>query len=610
MRTLPLRLTLLFTLLATTPLTVAGQERSAERSTPTPTSTTPAATTPATTTPATSTPAATTPAPPAPTTETPPAPTAETPSNPFGPTLAYGRVDAATVRVFAVGDVETVQIRGRHVMRVVALPQTGHGTGVVVDPRGVVVTAAHVVEGAHHVAVRLPNGGGIAPATVVHRDDTLDFALLLVLADTPFEHLVALPEAAPTLMVRQTVDAIGYPLDASREQPQSTRGILSAALDDGRLQLGISVNPGNSGGPLIDEHENLVGIVVARGDPSRGVQGIGVAVPVAPIRAAYDTALGGELARAHARLHEAPERWRRSAEVVDALVRLGGADVLREAASIADHATEPERLRALARIARQTEDASLLALLSAFFWDAALVILERSGGPRTPALLPSGGPRQVATQALRKAHELARRARAIDASVARRSPFIAYVVGLQRFAGAEESEEERKRRAQAEAPVGKGWFPLLHMGYASHRLVGLDAVHSLQLTASFPLYLSGDRSSRVRAGLAVGFGLDWSMNWLDYHSFSVFGILELALRIGGPKLAFTGRIGWTPGALTGCDGCEPYEHWDAAPVGFRVAPGMAIGRFDIAFVVHATGVDRPREREWLLQVGMQAGTTF
>ncbi|MCU0671595.1 MAG: trypsin-like peptidase domain-containing protein [Myxococcota bacterium] len=363
----------------------------------------------------------------------PPAPpatagTSTTPNaNPFG-AVEYGRVDRATVRVFAVGDVVPRHIRGSRFTHTVGVPSVGHGTGVMVDPRGVIATAAHVIEGARHVAVRLPAGGGTFPATVVMRDDTLDFALLLVLADVPFENVVPLPEQPPTLSVRQTVDAIGYPLDPSREQPQSTRGIVSAALDDGRLQLGISVNPGNSGGPLIDERENLIGLVVARGDPTRGVQGIGLAVPVAPVRTAFDTAMSsGALARSFRALRQNTDARRHATEIVDVLVRLGGLDLLDEAAAIARRPVQPERLREIALLADRTQDPDLLVLFSALFWDATVIILEGAGGHGFVGHLPPGVPRSIALEAHRKARALAQRAHQADPQITGRAPFLQFI---------------------------------------------------------------------------------------------------------------------------------------------------------------------------------------
>lgn len=263
----------------------------------------------------------------------PPAPPSE--NNPFPASVSYGRIDNATVRVFAVQSVDVATAQGRYVSRTIALPEAGHGTGVVVDPRGVILTAAHVIEGARHVAVRLPGDGGVFPAVVIRRNQQLDFAFLLIKPNGRLGNYLALPEQAVPLTVRQTVDAIGYPLDANRSQPQSTRGIISGALDDSRLQLGISVNPGNSGGPLVNEREELVGMVVARGDPREGVQGIGVAVPIAPIRAEYALALQrGEMHEAHRALQTQQQVRVNAAQVVDALVRFGGVEVLLEAADV------------------------------------------------------------------------------------------------------------------------------------------------------------------------------------------------------------------------------------------------------------------------------------
>ncbi|MEZ4248716.1 MAG: S1C family serine protease [Polyangiales bacterium] len=201
----------------------------------------------------------------------------------------------------------------------------------------------------------------------------------------------------------------------------------------GRLQLGISGTPGNSGGPLIDEHENLIGIVVARGDPTRGVQGIGLAVPMPPIRAAFEVALErGALARAFRELRQRPEARREATEVVDVLVRLGGLDLLDEAAAIAHRPVEPERLRQIAELADRTRDADLLVLFAALFWDANVILLEGSGSVSSPTYLPQGNPRRIAIEAQRKALALAQRATEADATISRRAPFVGFLARVPR----------------------------------------------------------------------------------------------------------------------------------------------------------------------------------
>ncbi|HEU5074788.1 MAG TPA: S1C family serine protease, partial [Polyangiaceae bacterium] len=75
-----------------------------------------------------------------------------------------------------------------------------------------------------------------------------------------------------------------YPLDATRSNPQSQAGVISGDRPDGSLQLAVALNPGNSGGPVIDESGQLLGIAIQGSDPRQGAQGIGVAVPLDQIR--------------------------------------------------------------------------------------------------------------------------------------------------------------------------------------------------------------------------------------------------------------------------------------------------------------------------------------
>ncbi|HJL49896.1 MAG TPA: hypothetical protein RMG45_28810, partial [Polyangiaceae bacterium LLY-WYZ-15_(1-7)] len=69
-----------------------------------------------------------------------PAPPTPEPT-PASATVSYGRVDRATVRVFAIRGVNAIEVQGRRARRVVAVPEAGHGSGVLVDRRGVIATA-------------------------------------------------------------------------------------------------------------------------------------------------------------------------------------------------------------------------------------------------------------------------------------------------------------------------------------------------------------------------------------------------------------------------------------------------------------------------------------
>ena len=199
------------------------------------------------------------------------------------PALEYSKIDRATVRVFSLKGValEDVDTGNSGETRPVAIPDGGHGSGLVVNDEGLILTAKHVVEDARILAVLLPGADSAVAARIVSMDPERDIAWLAV-NDAPAD-FVSLPAEPPTLAVRSSIFVIGYPLDAARTDPQSQYGVISGSLPDGSLQLGVALNPGNSGGPVVGTGETVVGIAVARADPMQGAQGIGVAVPMSHI---------------------------------------------------------------------------------------------------------------------------------------------------------------------------------------------------------------------------------------------------------------------------------------------------------------------------------------
>jgi S1-C subfamily serine protease len=209
------------------------------------------------------------------------APRPSTPARAGEIELQYSDVDRSTVRVFSLRHVDLTRLQGKRLMRDVAEPVAGHGSGFFVGERGLVVTAEHVVRGRSHVAVHAFGESDPRPAKVVYVDAKADLAILQTLG--PPRAPIAIPPEPPPLRVRDRVHAVGYPIDAARMDPQSSDGIVAGVLPDGRLQLSISVNPGNSGGPLVDAEERLIGMIIARGNVERGVHGIGVAVTLPKI---------------------------------------------------------------------------------------------------------------------------------------------------------------------------------------------------------------------------------------------------------------------------------------------------------------------------------------
>jgi S1-C subfamily serine protease len=158
------------------------------------------------------------------------------------------------------------------------------GSGVIVAPDGYALTNAHVVDGAREVAVTLDSGGE-SSAVVVGSDNATDLAVIRILAS-------GLPAAelaeTESLRVGQLVIAIGDPLGF---HSTVTTGVVSAlgrslSAKDGRLienviQTDAALNPGNSGGPLVDTHAKVVGINTAIIPTA---QGICFAIPAATAR--------------------------------------------------------------------------------------------------------------------------------------------------------------------------------------------------------------------------------------------------------------------------------------------------------------------------------------
>jgi Do/DeqQ family serine protease len=173
--------------------------------------------------------------------------------------------------------------------------QSSLGSGVIVDPSGLVITNNHVIENMNEVKVALADRREFA-ADILLRDPRTDIAVLK-LKDATNLQAIELGDSE-ALQVGDLVLAIGNPFGVGQTV---TQGIVSALA---RTQVGISdyqffiqtdaaINPGNSGGALINMSGQLVGINTAIYSRSGGSIGIGFAIPSSMVRVVLNSAKGG-----------------------------------------------------------------------------------------------------------------------------------------------------------------------------------------------------------------------------------------------------------------------------------------------------------------------------
>lgn len=166
----------------------------------------------------------------------------------------------------------------KHVSKscVTILTDAGHGSGVIISEEGHVITANHVVQGVNKIKVKISEGIEL-DATLISSDVETDIALLKI-SGSGFQPL---PFDTSEQELGDEVITIGTP--AGIELGQSiSRGMISGkrVIEDMlHLQVDIAVSPGNSGGPLINDKGEIIGIVQKK-VVGTGIEGIGFALPI------------------------------------------------------------------------------------------------------------------------------------------------------------------------------------------------------------------------------------------------------------------------------------------------------------------------------------------
>jgi S1-C subfamily serine protease len=223
----------------------------------------------------------------------PAAPVGEWENQPAAP-LQLTPEEQTSVRVYeqsnpSVVNISTRTIQFDHFMR----PQReaeGSGSGAILDKSGRIITNYHVVEGAKAIEVTLASGNPYR-ATLIGHDKEQDIALLLI--DAPDEELIPIAMGrSDNLRVGQRVYVLGNPFSWDGTMTTGIISSLNRSLPSRvaeRLMLSLiqtdaAMNPGNSGGPLLDSGSRMIGMCVAIATKTGQNSGVGFAIPIDRIK--------------------------------------------------------------------------------------------------------------------------------------------------------------------------------------------------------------------------------------------------------------------------------------------------------------------------------------
>jgi putative serine protease PepD len=166
---------------------------------------------------------------------------------------------------------------------------SGEGSGFVVDKAGHIVTNDHVVDGAASITVHFADGTSAA-ATVVGEDASTDLAVLHVDVDAAELHPLTLGSSSG-VQVGESVLAIGSPFGLSGSLTEGIVSALGRTIQSpdgtairGVIQTDAALNPGNSGGPLLNADGEVIGVNAQIESSGGGDDGVGFAIPASTVK--------------------------------------------------------------------------------------------------------------------------------------------------------------------------------------------------------------------------------------------------------------------------------------------------------------------------------------
>ena len=165
------------------------------------------------------------------------------------------------------------------------IPQTSLGSGIIIDPRGIIVTNNHVIDDASEIVVTLSNEKTDIKAKIIGNDPKSDLAVLKL--ESGSHYPVAEWADSDAVEVGDWAIAIGSPfalgnsvtLGIVSAKGRNAQGLTGSEYGGDLIQTDAAINPGNSGGPLCDLDGKVMGVNQAIYTRSGGYMGIGFAIP-------------------------------------------------------------------------------------------------------------------------------------------------------------------------------------------------------------------------------------------------------------------------------------------------------------------------------------------